>query len=85
MKVFIIAAVAVLILAVSAETEGANGAGQAPAGSKKGYLPTGKVYCYLSSSYCYGNVIVTDSIFECCRIRSGLSYWDPNVQICQYW
>lgn len=83
MKIFIIAAVAVLILAVSTETEGAYGAGQA-VGSKKALpLPPGQVYCYKYSYGCYGNVIVTQSIFECCRIQQGLSYWDPNVDICQ--
>lgn len=78
MKVFIIAAFAVLIIAVSAETEGVLGAGLVAMGSK---ITPGQVYCYNSYS-CNGNVIVTDSTFECCRIRQGLSYFDPSVLKC---
>ena len=82
MKAFI-AAVAVIIFAVSTETEGAYGPALNPQNSKLAPLPPGEVFCF-KKGYCSGNVIVTASIFECCGIQQAISYYDPDVLICQY-
>ena len=82
MKAFI-AAVAVIIFAVSTETEGAYGPALNPKNSKLAPLPPGQVYCF-KEGLCSGNVIVTASIFECCRIQRAISYFDPDVHICQW-